>query len=83
MGNRKKNGKRSATISSEQSSRAWDLAEEIEKKLTHARAVCGVMIHMNDIDEVIEEALSAAEDLIEDAQKAFKELRGSAPKAVQ
>jgi hypothetical protein len=45
MGNRKKNGKRSAPGSGEQTSRAWDLAEEIEKKLIQAKAVCGVMMH--------------------------------------
>ena len=37
MGNRKKNGKRLATNSSEQSSRAWDLAEEIEKSSSRLR----------------------------------------------
>ena len=83
MGNRKKNGKRSATSSGEQSSRAWNLAEEVAKKLTQAKAVCGVMMHMKDIDELIEESLWAAEGLIEDAEKAFKELRGMAPKEVQ
>jgi hypothetical protein len=62
MGNRKKNGKRWATSSSEQSSmRAWDLAEEVDKKLTQAKAVCGLMLHMKDMDELIEEAAWAAE----------------------
>jgi hypothetical protein len=35
------------------------------------------------MDELIEESLWAAEGLIEDAEKAFKELRGMGPKAVQ
>jgi hypothetical protein len=41
------------------------------------------MMHMNNIDSLIGESLWAAEGLIEDAEKAFKELRGMAPKAVQ
>ena len=76
MGNRKENGKRSLTSSSEDPSmRAWHLAEEVEKKLIQAKAVCGVMMHMKDMDELIGEAAWAAEGLIEDAETSFKELR--------
>jgi hypothetical protein len=59
----------------EQSSRAYDLSEEIDKKLAQARGICGVMLHVQGIDQPIAESMSAAEDLIEDAQKAFTELR--------
>jgi hypothetical protein len=61
--------------SGEQSSRASDLAEEIEKKLTRAKTLCGAMMQVTDIDSVIADSLWAAEGLVADAEKAFKELR--------
>jgi hypothetical protein len=76
MGNRKKNGERSATSSSEE---LWDPAEEVAKKLVQAKGVIGAMMHMDDMDEIVREALWAAESLIEDAEKAFKEFRSSHP----
>jgi precorrin-6B methylase 1 len=55
-------------------SRARELTEEIEKKLAQAKSVCGVMMHMKDIDSLIADSLWTAESLIEDAEKAAREL---------
>ncbi|MGI8426722.1 MAG: hypothetical protein ACR2M4_09050 [Actinomycetota bacterium] len=71
----------------EQSSRGYDLCEELDKKLTQAKGVCGAMMHMNNIDAITGESLWALESLIEDAEKAFEELRDiyleRTPKEVQ
>ncbi|MGH8590578.1 MAG: hypothetical protein ACREXX_14960 [Gammaproteobacteria bacterium] len=56
-------------------SRARELTEEIEKKLAQARSVCGLVMHMKDIDSLIADSLWTAESLIEDAGKAFGELK--------
>lgn len=61
--------------SEERSSRAYDLSEDVDKKLAQVRGICGSMLSVPGVDEPVAEALSAAEDLIEYAQKAFKELR--------
>jgi hypothetical protein len=78
---------RTEAIPEEQSSRGYDLCEEIDKKLGQARGICGVLMEAQSIDDPISEALSAAEELIEDAEKAFDELRdiyeGRTPKEVQ
>ena len=68
-----------ADSSDEQASdlRAFDLAEEITAKLSQARGICGLFRRMNpeDIGDEISNALWAAEDLIEGAQKGLDELR--------
>jgi hypothetical protein len=73
--------------SDEQSSRGYDLCEEIDKKLTQAKGVCGALLSSAQADTIIADSLWAAESLIEDAEKAFEELRdiylGRTPKEVQ
>jgi hypothetical protein len=60
--------------SGEQSSRELDLHDEINRKLTQAKGICGAMVHINNIDSLIADSLWAAESLIEDAEKAVEEL---------
>ena len=82
-----KNKASAEALSEEQSSRGYDLCEEITKKLTQAKAVCGAMMSSAKADTIIADSLWAAESLIEDAEKAFDELRdiyeGHTPKEVQ
>jgi hypothetical protein len=63
--------------SDEQASRAWEFMEEIYTKLAQARGICGLFVMMNPatIQDQISNAMSAAEDLIEAAQKGLDELR--------
>jgi hypothetical protein len=58
----------------EQSSRELDLHDEINRKLTQAKGICGALVHINNIDSLIADSLWAAESLIEDAEKALEEL---------
>jgi hypothetical protein len=59
----------------ESQSRAYDLREEIETKLSQAKGICTLICGAGG-DEAISEAASAAEDLIEGVEKALGELRG-------
>jgi hypothetical protein len=65
---------RTEASSDEQSSRELDLHDEINRKLTQAKGICGALVHVNNIDAPIADSLWAAESLIEDAEKALEEL---------
>jgi hypothetical protein len=57
----------------ESQSRAYDLREEIETKLSQATGIC-TLIGGAGGDKAISEAASAATELLDDVQEAFKEL---------
>jgi hypothetical protein len=61
--------------SPDEESRAYDLHEEIETKLSQAKGICTLICGAAGGDKAISESASAAEDLIEGVEKALDELR--------
>jgi hypothetical protein len=63
----------------ERSSKAHELRDEINKKLAQAKGICWVIHGGEDLavigDESIKDSLWAVDELIEQAQSAFKELK--------
>lgn len=65
-------------------SRAFDLRDEISKKLSQAKSICIVICSMSDMANTpVSASLWAAEELIEDVKKAVDELYEQASRSAE